>query len=368
MNQDGVKKLKELLGKARETLRDYEVKRVETGVVRAFAVIGFIAVLAAGTFGAVTAVRFAPNALSSLGAAAVSLTSLFIPAERLAFSLEKRDVASEEELLVSWTHENPEGEGSYALTYGCVDGVSIFSPSAEGTMTLAFCDTPFNFLSATSSIRIAVTSDIQEIASVPLTLSFTQVGGEKPTAVATAEIVVRNDKVQTTEDGSAVSTTGVPGTSSATPRAAGERRSSVHVVGGSVSTQPTGTGVDLAARILETGIIDTTTNTFTATTSAHFSITVRPAVRFIVENLGTAASGSWNFSAVLPTAPAHTFVSDAQKSLGPNDRVEFTLGFDSFSPNESGVGTFTVNADPQGSLKEVSKENNIAKADIRATK
>ncbi len=363
MNQDGFKKLKELLGKARETLREYEVRRLETGVVRAFAVIGFISVLSIGTWGAVQAVRFAPNALSSLGAAAVSLTSIFIPAERLTLSLEKQDISSEDELLVSWVHENRESEGSYALSYGCVDGVSVFSPGADGKLTLAFCDTPFNFLSASDSIRIAVTSDTQELAVVPLTLSFTRTGGERPSIVTTSEIAVRNDEIKPIENVAGTPT----GTATATRTpSSGERRTSAYVLGGTQNAQyPTGTGIDLVARIVETGAIDVTTNTFVASSSVHASMVVRPAARFIIENLGTAASGPWNFSAVLPTSPVHTFISENQKSLGPNDRIEFTLGFDSFSANDNGVGTFTVNVDPANNVREVSEENNIAKADIQ---
>ncbi len=364
MNQDGFKKLKELLGKARETLREYEVRRLETGVVRAFAVIGFIAVLSFGTWGAVTAVRFAPNALSSLGAAAVSLTSIFIPAERLTLSIEKHDIASEDEILVSWTHENPESEGSYALSYGCVDGVSVFSPGADGKLTLAFCDTPFNFLSASDSIRIAVTSDTQPIVAVPLTLSYTRVGETEPAIVATSEIAVRNDEIKPTET-VAGATTNTAVSAPRTP-SEGARRTTAYTLGTTGNAPyPTGTGVDLVARIVETGAIDVTTNTFVASSSVHASLVVRPAARFVIENLGTAASGPWSFSAVLPTSPAHIFNSEAQKSLGPNDRIEFTLGFDSFVVNENGVGTFTVNVDPMNAVKEVSEENNIAKADIR---
>lgn len=371
MPQEGFKKLKDMLGKAREALQRHEVHRLETSVVRVFAVIGFIAILSAGTWGAVVAVRFAPNAFSSLGAAAVSLTSLFVPAERLTLSLGKQDIASEGEVLVSWVHENPKSEGSYTLTYGCVDGVSVFSPSADGKLTLAFCDTPFNFLSAKDSIRIAVTSDTQELALVPLTLSFTRVGDTKPTIVATSELAVRNEEIETARTAVTGATTEATVTRSRPPAQAGsvgERRTTAYAIGDSASAQyPTGTGVDLVARIIETGSIDVTTNTFVATSTVHASAIVRPAARFIIENLGTAASGPWNFSATLPTLPTHTFTSETQKSLGPNDRIEFTLGFDNFVANESGVGTFTVYADPANSVKEVSEENNVAKADIHVT-
>lgn len=357
--------LKDLFAKARGSLRDYEISRLGTGVVRIFAVVGFVAVLAGGTWGAVQAVRFAPNTLSSLGAAAVSLSSFFIPAERLAISLEKAEIASGDEILVSWTHENPSGDGSYALSYACVEGVSISSPGADGKLAPAFCETPFNFMN-TDSIRIAVTSDAAKVAAVPLTLSFTKTGSDIPSMTGNATLAVMNENTvdAVTAETPAETSSEAPVAAAPKVREAGTRTSSTHALGMSTPVSPTGTGVDLAARILETGMIDTTTNTFTATSSVRVSATVRPAVRFVIENLGTAASGPWRFNAALPTLPAHVFESDAQKSLGGNDRIEFTLGFDSVHPDEDGTAVFTVIADPSGSIKEVSEENNIAKATL----
>lgn len=129
------------------------------------------------------------------------------------------------------------------------------------------------------------------------------------------------------------------------------------------SSDPNGF-VDLEVRILETGIISTTTNEFTATSSVRLSD--RVAVRFEVTNIGTRSSDSWTFSAVLPTFPVYIFSSQSQQELGPGDKIVFTLGFDSIKDKPE--GTITINVDPTGSVAESSKENNIVHTTISVIK
>lgn len=154
------------------------------------------------------------------------------------------------------------------------------------------------------------------------------------------------------------------GTINITP---GEKTESIIKFSGSddsaTSSDPNGF-VDLEVRILETGIISTTTNEFTATSSVRLSD--RVAIRFEVINIGTRSSDSWVFSAVLPTFPIYIFSSQSQQALGPGDKIVFTLGFDSIE-NKS-EGTVTINVDPTGSLAESLKTNNIAKVNISVIK
>ena len=51
-----------------------------------------------------------------------------------------------------------------------------------------------------------------------------------------------------------------------------------------------------------------------------------------------------------------------QQELRPKDRIEFTVGFDSFDINSN--GQFVVNVDPTGSIQEKNEENNIVKFTI----
>lgn len=115
--------------------------------------------------------------------------------------------------------------------------------------------------------------------------------------------------------------------------------------------------VDLSVIILRTGILDKTTNEFIATSSIQLSD--RVAIQFEVINEGTKTSDGWAFNAVLPTFPHHIFQSKGQQALGPGDRIEFTLGFDSVA----GLGEreIIINVDPTGSINESTKSNNIVK-------
>lgn len=125
------------------------------------------------------------------------------------------------------------------------------------------------------------------------------------------------------------------------------------IPGGGIS-DPNGTP-DLRVRILETGIIDKSTNIFTASSSP--ARTDRIAVRFSIENIGTKKSDSWNFNAILPTSPTTTFNSEPQMALNPGDHIEYTLGFDF---GLEGTQEIKITADPTGVITEGNETNNSA--------
>jgi len=134
----------------------------------------------------------------------------------------------------------------------------------------------------------------------------------------------------------------------------------VQFVGGTTVAEDPNGKADLGIHVLGTGILDPETNIFTP--ADIIKTTDRGAVQFEVTNLGTKTSEEWTFDAVLPTNPPHTFHSDNQQVLAPGERIEFTLGFDAVIHEEEGVITITI--DPDNSIEEVTKENNIAKITI----
>ena len=114
---------------------------------------------------------------------------------------------------------------------------------------------------------------------------------------------------------------------------------------------------DLTARVIEIGTVDKTTGVFTASTTPSRS--ERVAIRFAIENNGTKTSGQFAFNVVLPTLPSYTYFGQMQQELGPGDRIEYTLGFDSFVA--ANVGDVIINVDPTSSINERNKDNNIVK-------
>ncbi len=78
------------------------------------------------------------------------------------------------------------------------------------------------------------------------------------------------------------------------------------------------------------------------------------AIKFVVTNVGTNYSGTWQFTANIPSAP--TFTSPMQQSLGPNDRIEYVLGFDQVQGTSDRI--ITISVDDTNSVSESNESNN----------
>ncbi|MBI2410087.1 hypothetical protein HYV30_03560 [Candidatus Kaiserbacteria bacterium] len=118
---------------------------------------------------------------------------------------------------------------------------------------------------------------------------------------------------------------------------------------------------DLAITIQEVGyLVGPTTDSFIASTTVP--VGGRPAVRFTIHNAGTNSTGSWRFSATIPTQTNFVFQSAPQQSLNPGDRIEYTLGFDQPIP---GAGrTITLRANFDNAVVESNTVNNVIFAQL----
>lgn len=338
--------------------------------VRALAIVGFIAVIGGGLWGSVSLAKAVPNAFSSLAAAIVSLTSVFVPAgEGITLSTPSLTVLSEETFALSWEHTQKNTEGSYTFRYDCADGVSFTSPTSSGAPAAVFCNTPFNFLNADDSITLTARSIKNRFIDVMLYVDFTPNGQNNPTVSGSMLLTIANENIGTSPSitGTTGTTTATTSRPSTTPRTPGTQTSGLYPLGGPTTTSDPNGFVDLSARVIELGVVDKVTGAFTASSSPNrIGSTYRVAVRFAIENLGTRTSGQWTFNAVLPTYPSHIFSSPSQPVLAPGDRIEFTLGFDSMiDANET---TFTINVDPSSRINEPNKNNNILQYTVRTVK
>lgn len=115
---------------------------------------------------------------------------------------------------------------------------------------------------------------------------------------------------------------------------------------------------DLFLQIIDTGIIDDTSNFIHATSTKESQQT---GIVFDVWNFGTAVSGTWRFLAELPTF-AGNFISEPQKSLAPGEKIRFTIGFRLLT--NPGPNNVTVVVDPQNELNELNRVNNVVSATI----
>jgi hypothetical protein len=138
----------------------------------------------------------------------------------------------------------------------------------------------------------------------------------------------------------------------------------MNVVNTNSSTTNTSTNTgkaDLVVRMLDTGIVNRSTNAYTTSSSANNGD--RVGVRFEVENVGGTATGSWRFAATLPASDSNSvnYTSDYQDSLLPGQKKTFTIAFDNL--RSVGVNTITVVVDSSNQVNEAN-ENNQASINI----
>lgn len=329
------------------------------------AIIGFVALIIIGMYGSVRVAQAVPGAFSKMAAAIVSITSIFVPAnETITLSLPSYSLLTDSPATLAFDHKNKKVEGSYAFRYSCVDGVSFNVVGDGGTSNTVVCNTAFNFTPFNNSVTIVPASTATRFTDVEVFVTFTPSGAATPTVIGSTLVTLENQKLSTTP----TPTTGTTGTTGTTPTTPAPKpttpkppRTTIVVPQGRAS-DPNGY-VDLAPRVIEVGYLDSTGAFYASSTPSRNQ---RVAVRFAVENLGTKTSPAFTFSAVLPTFPPYTYFAPSQVQLGPGDRIEYTIGFDSF--DQSNTGDFIVNVDPTGSLNDRTPGNNVLHYTITVSK
>jgi hypothetical protein len=332
--------------------------RMAGSASRVLAIIGFVALIVIGMYGSVRVAQAVPGAFSRMAAAIVSITSIFVPADELiTVSLPSYSVLHETPVTIAFEHKNKKVDGSYSFRYSCAAGVTLTTVAGDGTPTSITCNEPYGFAPFNNSITLTPQSTSTRFTDVEVFIAFTPSGAGTATVIGSNLMTIENQKVGSTP---VTPTPEVP--PAPKPKPTTPPKTTIVVPQGRAS-DPNGY-TDLVARIIEVGTLDSA-GVFTAssTPSRQFRI----AVRFAIENVGTkTANKEFAFSAVLPTYPPYTHFSPMQVVLGPGDRIEYTIGFDSFDP--SNTGTFMVNVDPSQSVNERDHTNNLLKHTITVTK
>ncbi|HEY0010629.1 MAG TPA: CARDB domain-containing protein [Candidatus Paceibacterota bacterium] len=238
----------------------------------ALAMVGFITLILIGIALAIYAARYVPLALNRLGTAAVSLSSVFTPAE----------------------------EDEPALEVVTVPAETVFEPIATST--------------ATTSV----------VATAPVT-----------TGTPAAPTTPARQPVPTTPRTVTVPVTVPP-------------------------PAPHGLA-DLAVDITATGYCSSTNpDSFRAAREVPDS--EYGGFKFAVRNAGTNNSGRWDLAVELPTTPAVKKTYAGQRTLGPGDRMEFTLCFT--EPRSGTNRDLIVRVDSGRDVNESNENNNSDTAQI----
>ncbi|MBI5405937.1 hypothetical protein HY972_02780 [Candidatus Kaiserbacteria bacterium] len=142
----------------------------------------------------------------------------------------------------------------------------------------------------------------------------------------------------------------------------GAKTSNVYSLGSATTTAPAVQGglPDLIVNIDAIGYLATTSaESFIA--SSTVPVHNRPAVAFTIKNVGTGATGTWRWSASIPTQTAYIYQSQPQQSLNPGDRIDYTLGFDQAN---KGAQTISITANFDRAVVESNSNNNSASVNV----
>lgn len=118
---------------------------------------------------------------------------------------------------------------------------------------------------------------------------------------------------------------------------------------------------DLIVTIKAVGYLATSSaDSFTASSTVPTG--GRPAVSFTISNVGTNVSGSWRFSASIPTQTSYIYQSQLQQPLAPGDSIDYTLGFD--QANKGADQTISITANFDHAVTESNPDNNSASTKV----
>lgn len=310
--------------------------------LRVIAVIGLIAILLLGAWGIIQLAFNLPTFFKNFGTAKETLV-VTVPAQ----------TTSDKNAVVSWKHSKQSGEFGYALSYSCAQGLQFAVPVPTGAYNLVPCNTPFNYVNASSSMSI-----------IPVLAPGTQKATTTITVAATRledGVVTMRASGNTTVSASTTAAVVAPAQTT-TPKPTTSTKPSTTYVPSGRTTNLYGVG-DLAVQITQ------------APQAA--SVGSRISMQFVVTNVGSnLIPAGWSFNAVLPYNPIYVYPSGGQQALYPGDKIVYTLGYDivpvsgsygydyySFENNAyGGQAQATIELDPLNAVNEASEYNNTANA------
>ena len=251
--------------------------------------------------------------IASLGAP--WLSSLFSRSNMIQVSAPTQ-APSDSAFAVSWKYATTE-KGMYAFLYPCRDSLRIETASASGVMNTIPCGAAYTIASTNNTLMLVPRLASSTPQSIPLTILFIPSATSSKQAQGSASVTIR-------ARAAASSTPGVVGT---TPP-----------VSKPVRPVPSGPS-DLSVQIIS--VVSDGIGGAIAT--------------FDISNIGQGSTGTYYFTAQLPTVDGYLYSSPAQSSLAPGDHIVNTLRF-----SQAVSGLFSVVADPTNTGRESNTSNNYA--------
>lgn len=343
----------------------------KSAAIKTLAIIGFIAAIVLALWIAVSLVRYIPTAFSSLA----SITDSIYGQSGLTIKAEKDIVNSGEPLRISWMPLRT--EGSYVVTYHCVDGISAETRSSVGDIVRFGCEEQIKVASgqlvrSEQTTDLVFTSERQRFTDVPYTFTFYPKGKSEALYERSGVVTIVNATI--------------PQSGIVAGESTGIARAPVTTPSKSVTPTPTtpSTPSTPAPIYYKTVPVTTTTYpvsdpngytdlevTFLGVGTLHNGVLVPESslesgddmvLQFAVKNTGTKTSSSWTFAANYPGEEDDHFVSRNLVGLLPGERAVQTLYFT--VQDSRGTETIRVSASTHGDVKT---GNNTATKTVKVT-
>ena len=272
------------------------------------AIVGFIILIVVVIWGLV----------NLAGISSTWFSSLFGKSENVIEVTAPESATSGTPFSISWNYKE-QTPGTYAFLYQCQGGFQLQTPGPTGGMNGIPCGAAFTIASVDNEVSVTPLLSGASALDVPVSIIFmpratgTQAQGSATVKIAPAEVFTPVPAPALVPTPTPKPESTPKSTSSQTPKTPADL--SVHVT--SVTTDGYGNG------------------------SAVFDIA----------NVGGTSSGTYYFTANLPTSSVYTYSSPAQTSLSPGSHIVSTLRF-----SQAVAGVFTVSI----TTPDINQSNNYA--------
>lgn len=208
---------------------------------------------------------------------------------------------------ISWSYDATE-PGAFALIYKCEDGLQLSAPTASGVFQSVPCGASYTLGTSTKTVVLPTTAGTEPIeAAISILYIPVQSAGGAP-AQGSARVRI-----------TAAARTQEPETPASSPSSKPQQENGV---------------ADLSVRVLAVGVIDASGAFVARQPMNQYEMA---AVQFDIANYGSGTSGSYTFTAQLPTSQPYTYASPMQEPLSAGSHVVNTLRF-----TQAVSGTFMV--------------------------
>ncbi len=294
--------------------------------IKTLAIIGFITSIVLCVWLAVQLVRLVPSGFSSLASLVESINSR---EKEFIVTTEKNIINSGELFTLTWTEMKR--EGTYTLSYVCMDGVSAEMQTASGDRTALACNTSLSLPEDSSETKILFRSEKRRFTDIPFSITYTP-SNDTDAATSKEGLVTIVNETYT----EAVATAPVAPQATTTPSVAATttkptpKPTPVTYVPKRIVTttypvsNPSGVS-DIQVTYLGMGSWNEGSQTFTPQDTLEANS--KGAIRFEVKNIGTKTSDSWKYEIELPDTESRLVTSSFQESLKPNERAVIIVAF-----------------------------------------